>query len=374
MLEVAIVSLVHDTGKLIASLAGVALSATLLLVQLGLFAGFLDTSSALIRHVGGDVWVMARGTEVLDNGEALSIAARNVTQAHPCVEDVRAVVTAIVPLRKPSGALDHVQVVGVEEPQRPLVPWSLTRGLLSDLALPLRVTVDEHDLDKLQIRGEPIGATLSVAGNIAHVAGVTTKIRSFALAPYLFTSVDNARTLTHVGDGQAHYFVADLREPSCAAAVTQHIDAHPDLEALTMRAFAERTETYWVFGSGAGAALGFSALFGLIVGAVIVGQTLFSITKEHLRELATLKAMGASRRELIAFVGWQAAFIGVIGGLIGGGVAFALESILSANGIQVILSPLVLMVGAVAVLSMCVLASVPSARRVLAVEAAEVFR
>lgn len=373
MFEVALVSLLHDRGKFIASLAGVALSATLLLIQLGLFAGFVATSSSLIRHIGGDVWLTARGTEVIDNGEELSPAAAHALAAHPCVRRVRAVVSAIVPMRKPSGALDHVQVVGVDSGDQ-AVPWTMVRGLPLDLNEPMRVTIDDHDIDKLELTGDPLGASLQVMGQSAYVAGITHNIRSFALYPYLFTSPTNARSLTRTGEEGAHYYVADLERPSCAADVTGSFGRGGDVEALTMDAFAKRTERYWVMGSGAGAALGFSALFGLIVGAVIVGQTLFSITKEHIKELSTLKAMGASTRELVAFVAWQASALGVGGGLIGLALAFGLENILSSNGIQVVLSGWVVALGAFAVASMCVLASIPSARRVLQVEAAEVLR
>ena len=66
MIDVALRSLVFDRSKLVASLAGVALATTLLLVELGLYVGLLDSSAALVRRVGGDVWLMARGTEVLE--------------------------------------------------------------------------------------------------------------------------------------------------------------------------------------------------------------------------------------------------------------------------------------------------------------------
>jgi putative ABC transport system permease protein len=141
-----------------------------------------------------------------------------------------------------------------------------------------------------------------------------------------------------------------------------------------MEDFARITEDYWVFGSGAGAALGFSAIFGLIVGAVIVGQTLYSTTKEHLRELATLKAIGATRREILAFIAWQAAVLAIVGGLLGASIAAALESVLSSQGILVRITPGVGAIGVAAVLGMCAVASVPSARKVLALAPAEVFR
>jgi putative ABC transport system permease protein len=374
MLEVALRSLIHDRGKLAGSIAGVAFASTLLLVQIGLFVGLIGTASALIRRTGGEVWVMSQGTEVLDNGETLSAGSRALVAATPCVKRVRGLVLSIVPMRKGTGALEYVQVVGVDGAGPPVIPWSLERGLLGDLEAPLRVAVDEHDLRKLQVTGEPLGAELEVGGQVAHIAGITRGIRSFALYPFLFTGVDNARQLSRLSDGQAHYWVADLEDASCAQTVIASVEAHPDLDARTTESFAALTESYWVFGSGAGAALAFSALFSLVIGAVIVGQTLYSITREHLRELATLKAMGASRRELIGFVSWQASFLGVVGGAIGLGMALGLRGGLSSQGIEIVLSPAVLLLSAGAVFAMCGLASVPSARKVLSLEATEVFR
>jgi putative ABC transport system permease protein len=132
MHDVALLSLLHDRGKLAAAIAGVALAATLLLVQIGLFVAFLETSSAIVHRIGGDVWVMARGTEVVDNGETLSAGSRAAVSSVACVRSVRGAVIAVATMRKPSGALDYVQIVGSERTQRPLVPWTLARGLLSD--------------------------------------------------------------------------------------------------------------------------------------------------------------------------------------------------------------------------------------------------
>ena len=138
--------------------------------------------------------------------------------------------------------------------------------------------------------------------------------------------------------------------------------------------FREMTETYWVAGSGAGAALGFSALLGLVVGVVIVGQTLYAVTKEHMRELATLKAIGASPAEIVSFVAWQAAFLALVGGGLGLGMAFGVRNLAVDAGLTIVLSGPVLGVGCGAVLMMCAVASLWSVRAVLALEAAEVFR
>jgi putative ABC transport system permease protein len=177
-----------------------------------------------------------------------------------------------------------------------------------------------------------------------------------------------------MAEGQAQYWIADLESAACAASVIAGVQKHADLAAHTTREFARMTENYWVFGSGAGGALAFCAIFSLLVGAVIVAQTLYSITKEHEKELATLKAMGATPGELVAFVAWQGSFLALVGGLIGVSLTAALANVLSREGIEIALTGPVLSIGAVAVLSMCALASVPSVRRVLEVEAVEVFR
>ena len=92
-----------------------------------------------------------------------------------------------------------------------------------------------------------------------------------------------------------------------APAVRASLERHPQSAVRDRAEFEGMTSHYWVIGSGAGATLAFhEALLGFIVGLVVVGQTLYSLTESRSRELATLKAMGASGRELAAFVLWQA--------------------------------------------------------------------
>ncbi len=55
------------------------------------------------------------------------------------------------------------------------------------------------------------------------------------------------------------------------------------------------------------------ALLGIIVGTVIVAQTLYSSTKDHLNEFATLRAMGSSNRYIYSVIMYQALLNAVIG-------------------------------------------------------------
>jgi putative ABC transport system permease protein len=312
---------------------------------------------------------------VVDNGEPLAAASRAVVAGHACVERVRGIVFTYASLRKPSGIVDSVQVIGFEpSPGQNLLPWSMTVGLPADLHRPMRVAVDELDFGKLELGGRRLGAPLEVGGRTVYVAGVTQGIRSFSLAPYVFAEAGSAQAITGLADGQFNFWVVDLKKRSCLEEVRQYVSRHVDLSAQTREEFEALTQEYWVAGSGAGTALGFSALLGLIVGVVIVGQTLYSLTKEHLRELGTLKAMGASRREILGFIGWQALFLAGFGAVLGTAASFGVKQLMFDYGLLIELSPSVLALGIGSVLLICALASIGSVRTVLKLDAAEVFK
>jgi putative ABC transport system permease protein len=84
-------------------------------------------------------------------------------------------------------------------------------------------------------------------------------------------------------------------------------------EVLTPNEFRSRSRSFWLFGTGAGAALFAGALLGIIVGTVIVAQTLYSSTKDHLNEFATLRAMGSSGMYIHKVIVLQALLSAVIG-------------------------------------------------------------
>lgn len=375
MRNIALRSLVHERGKLFAALAGVAFAGVLVWTQGGLYAGFLRASSRVVERVGGDLWLAGRGARVVDNGEPLSTGVREVALGHPEVARVRPLLFAFAGARKAGGGLEFVQVLGVDPREGPPLPWSVEQGLPDQLQAPDRVAVDRGDLEKLDLPAAPLGATLEVGERTLHVAAVTRGIRGFTLSPYLFTNLETAREVLKVPGESATYWVIDLHDPSRAPEVAAWIEAAlPDVSAWPREPFMRATEDYWVRGSGAGTALALSAILGAVVGVVIVGQTLHSLTAQHLRELATLKAIGATRGELVGFVAWQAGALAVCGSALGLGLTLLGRELVSLAGLEVALTGPVLLVGGGAIVGICVLASAWSVHTVLGLEAARVFR
>jgi putative ABC transport system permease protein len=373
MRRIAFKSLLHDRAKAGSALAGVVFATTLLLVQSGVYLGFLETSAGLISHVGGDVWIMARGTPALEYGDPLAPGARLLAQSNPCVTRARALVMTFALFRKANGETSNLSMIGFDPRQSATMPWAMVRGLPRDLEGPNRVTVDELDIERFGIVGDPIGASFELHDHTVRVAGLTRGIRSFTLSPFTFTDLGTARRLVGLSDEEAHYWVLDVPDATCARSVMTTVNAHPDLEALSSVEFRRRCEHHWVIGSGAGAALGFSALLGLVVGIVIVAQTLFAVARDHLRELATLKAFGASDREITGFVAWQAAYLALTGSLLGAAIAFLVASAVSRS-LLILLPPSLLGLGALVIALMCLLASVNSIRKVIRLEPATVLK
>jgi putative ABC transport system permease protein len=374
MRRIAIRSILFDRGKLIASLLGVALASTLGFVQIGLYAGFLRTSSTVIDHLGGDLWATPSGLTVIDFSQITSVGPRNLLASHRCVADVRAVIYGFSFLQRASGTRSTAIIVAADpRPGRPW-PWGDIDGDLADLDQTLRVTVDRSDLAKLELPEDAVGRNLEINGLRVTIAALTDGIRSFTLNPYIFTSMSTARRLLNMAENESMNYVVDLADHACAPRLVAWMKAQPDIQLVDARTWSRMTQDYWVGGSGAGVALLFTAILGLFVGGVIVGQTLYSMAKEHLIELATLKAVGARPLELAGFVLWQVAFLAGAGVASGFALALLLRHLLARVGLTVVLSPGSVGLSVLATLLMCAMASITSLHAVFRVEAAKVLR
>lgn len=374
MRRIAIRSILFDRGKLIASLLGVALASTLGFVQIGLYEGFVRSSSTVIDNVGGDIWATPRGVNVIDYSQIVSAGPRSLLLSHPCVADVRGLLYGFSFIQRPGGTRSTAIVVAVEPRPGQQIPWGEVVGDVADLNQPLRVSVDRTDLVKLELPSDPIGRNFEVNSLRVTVGAVTEGIRSFTLNPYLFTSMTNGRRLLGLSENEVMYYVVDLVDRRCGPDLVQWMKRQPDIELWDTATWSAATEDYWVGSSGAGAALAFSAILGLFVGGVIVGQTLYSMAKEHLLELATLKAVGARPMELAGFVLWQVAFLAAVGVVSGFVLALILRHVLARLGLSVVVSPGTVGLSIVATLVMCLLASIASLSAVFKVEAAKVLR
>ena len=87
----------------------------------------------------------------------------------------------------------------------------------------------------------------------------------------------------------------------------------PDIAILTREQFKAMEVAYWNYNTPIGYVFNFGVIMGFVVGAIIVYQILFSDVQDHLKEYATLKAIGFTDGYLSRVVLEQAAILALAG-------------------------------------------------------------
>jgi putative ABC transport system permease protein len=234
------------------------------------------------------------------------------------------------------------------------------------------VVIDRSQYDQLGVSG--VGATALIRLQPVTVGAVTDGIRSFTTAPYVFTDLDGARAYTGLPASFASHFLVRLKPGADVERTRQTIlSSISGIQALTPDQFREQSRSFWLFRTGAGAALVAGALLGIIVGTVIVAQTLYSSTKEHLYEFATLRAMGASDTYIYQVIICQALLNAFVGFAIAALIGSAIVHFTAKSALQVVISPSLIIELFVLTILMCIVSAIAAIFRVVRVDPAIVL-
>src|SRR6516165_354120 len=366
-------NLFHDRVRFVATLVGIIFSVTLVTGQLGLFLGFERMVTAMIDRAHADLWIVPLNTKSFEATALLDGHER--FQALP-IEGVREVIPVMIGFaywRKPNdGSLTPVFLIGVQSGSGGLQPWNVIEGQPDDLSTPDAVAIDQSYFERLGIAR--IGEYAEIADQKARVAVVTKGIRSFTTTPYVFTSLIHARSYMKAPPSSATYFLVRLAPGVNVERIRSQLVAELSAsEVLTSDEFRRRSRSFWLFGTGAGAALFGSALLGVVVGTVIVGQTLYSSTKDHLIEFATLRAMGSSRGYIYTVILCQAVLSAIIGFSIAALVGVGLANASAGTALPIVVSPALVISLFVLTVTMCAVSAISAIVVVTRVDPVTVF-
>ena len=365
-------NLIHDRLRLIATVIGIVFSIVLVTVQMGLYLGFGRMVTTMIDHASADLWVMPKGTKCFEDPSLLNIRERYRVLSISGVAEAIPLVIGFADWRMSSGEMTPVFVIGSDLRYGGLEPWNLVEGRIEALSSPKTVAVDRTYFDRLGVSG--IGSTAEIREQTVRVAAVTNGIRSFTTTPFVFLDVNRARTYTGTPPGKASYLLVRLSQDADRDRVRHEIVSNiADVEVLTPAEFRERSRKFWLFGTGAGAALFAGALLGVIVGTVVVAQTLYSSTKEHLTEFATLRAIGSSKRYIYKVIVWQALLSATIGFSIAALIGDAIVRLTAATALPIVITPALLVGLFLLTVVMCVGSSIAAIVQVTRIDPAMVF-
>ena len=368
-------NLFHDSISLVVTLTGIVFSVVLLAVQCGLYLGSERTIAAVLDQVHADLWVMPIGVKSFDDPAFLTGRERYAVMSATGVEKAEDLVVGFANWRKPRGGATTVLVVGSNWNQGGFRPWNITQGSLDALSAPATVAVDETYFADLGFEGnEGLGQGAEINGNRVTVGAVTQNIRSFTTLPYIFTTLSRAQTYLDAAPEQASYTLVKVAPGYTIDDVRKQLVARlPDNEVLAHDEFRKRSLDYWMFQTAAGGGLIAGALLALIVGIVIVAQTLYASTKDHLNEFATLRALGASASYIHQVILMQAMISAVVGYLIGMLISMIVVWLTDGSSLTIAMTPALVAALFFVTIGMCAIAAMSAILKVTRIDPAGVF-
>ncbi|WGR67788.1 MULTISPECIES: ABC transporter permease [unclassified Bradyrhizobium] len=365
-------NLFHDRLRFLATLVGIVFSVVLVMIQMGLFLGFGRMVTTMIDHASADLWVLPKGAKCFEDPSLLDAKLRDKVASVDGVASVVPLVIGFSDWRLESGEITPIFVVGADLRDGILGPWNVVEGDVRALSQNGAVVVDRSYHDRLGV--SEVGSTAEIRGRRVKIVALTDGIRSFTTTPYIFVDLKNARTYTGTFPDRASNLVVRLKPDANRDTVLKAVRARVgEHEVLTTDEFRSRSRSFWLFGTGAGAALFAGALLGVIVGTVIVAQTLYSSTKDHLSEFATLRAMGSSNGYIYGVIIYQALLNAVIGFVLATAIGAVVVEMTAKSALPIVITPWLIAALFVLTVVMCVASAIGAIVRVVRIDPATVF-
>lgn len=365
-------NLFHDRLSFFVTVVGIMFSVVLVAVQSGIYLGSANKIAAIIDAAPADLWVVPLGTKSYDDPSFLSGRERYMALSAPGVANSEDMLVSFARWRKPLGGETTVLLIGTAGESPKALPQNITDGSREALEAPNTVAIDRSYFNDLGV--SQLDDVAELNGTTVKLVAITKRVRSFTTLPFVFTSLEESRRLAGANQDQASYQRVTLLPGANIETVRKEIETRlPDTEVLTQAQFRTRSQDYWLKQTGAGAALDAGKLLGLIVGIVIVAQTLYSSTKDHINEFATLRALGAGAGYIVKVILIQAILSGLIGYTLG--MSLALIAIQAAQDTKltiIMTTPLAVQLFAITI-GMCIFAATSAIIKVVRIDPAVVF-
>lgn len=373
MVSIARKNLFHDKVRFAVALAGISFAVVLITVQLGVYLAFRSNVSVLIDHTEADIWITAHGLENFDFGRPFSEKKVYEVEEVPGVAWADKYLLAFGYWKTPGGSQETVQMVGFDPETMVGAPWDVVKGNPQDVKYFNSVFYDEAETNRLG--NLPVGGETEINNHRVRIAGITRGVRSFIQSPYIFTSYKNALALSFITKGNTVYVLVKVAPGYSVTDVQRRIkETVKDVDVYTTREFSKKTQDYWMINTGTGVALLAVALMGVVIGTVIVANTIYTSTTEHLKEFGTLKAIGASNWDLYAIIIEQALINSVIGFAVGMAITYVVTQAMKQGHLPILLPTPVLVGVFVLTVMMCLWSSILSISKVTRIDPAMVFK
>ena len=373
MVSLARKNLFHDRLRFAITVSGVAFAVTLVLVQVGLFMGLLGKSTVTIENCNADIWVTSRETPNVDF--AHTFPETNVLRVRGVAGVARAdnLIVQFMNIQLPTGAEEGSLVYALEDFSAWNLPWRVEGGAVEDLRRGSYIMMDASA--ERRYGSFEVGEYREMLGRRFKIIGRTRDAVSFTTTPIVFMDFHTAQEQLQTLQGKAQYILVKLEPGADRSVVMAEIRRRlPYNDVHTKNEWARRSRSYWVVSTGLGMNMGITVFLGVLVGIVVVAQTLYTSAVEHVKEFGTVKAIGGSNFDIYRILGEQALVAALVGFVLGAALSFAMRPLMAKLFLTVLITPGFTAAVFVGTVLMCLGAAMLSFRRVAGIDPALVFR
>jgi putative ABC transport system permease protein len=309
-----------ERARLFSAMAGVMFAAVLVFMQLGFRSALFDSATRLLSAMEAELFLMNPLTTASFRPEPLPRIRAHQALALPEVAQAVPVYLAQTTWRNPEdGSRRAIQMIGFDVEAGAMhfegldaIGPALRR--IDAVGFDSRSRPEFGDVTRLFAERGPF--EVQVGNRMVEVAGLVAIGPSFGADGNLVMNEVNFRRMVRERAASNTDLVAIRLVPGTDVAAAQQRlrDLLPnDVAVLTHAELVAHERRYWEEATPIGFIFAFGSVMGLIVGMVIVYQILFSDIANHLREYATLKAIGYSNLYLARVVMAAALILAVIG-------------------------------------------------------------
>lgn len=370
-MNLALADIRHKFGRFVLTCFGLGLLMGVALSMVGIYQGVVSEALALSRSLPADLWVVESGTRgPFAEASRIPGDVREMVARLPGVAAAGAITLRTAEAQAPQGII-RVQVIGYE-PGRPGGPSVIASGRGLGGAR-FEIVADARS-------GLALGATLILGRYRYHVVGTTRGLVASGGDPLIFMQLRDSQDLQfRLAPPAARRAIAASATGGSTDTVNAviarlHPDADPAVVADTTRrwkhlaALTDNEQSNLLTLSVVNRArvqLGMFTVVLLFVSAVIIALIIYTMTMDKVREIATLKLIGAPDSTIVGLVLQQALLLGGVAYAAAVGIVFSVRDVFPRT---VELGPAEVAVMAGVISMICVLGSLVSIRAALRIE------
>lgn len=372
--DLATKSLLHDKLRFFITVSGVAFAVTLVFVQVGLFIGLMSNASLTIENIDADLWITSRNTPNVDFAHTFPETHVKRVRSIPGVLRADNLIVWFMQVNLPTGAIEGTETYALEDFSKWNFPPGLQEGNVQDLRRGPYMILDDSAIKRWG--AFKVGDYREIFGRRLKIIGRTVDAKSFTTTPLTFMDYRLVQSLNpNTMRGNTTYVLVKLAPGADREAVRAEIQRRlPFNDVFTRDEWAKRSQSYWIESTGLGLNMYITVFLGCLVGIVVVAQTLYTSTMEHIKEFGTVKAIGGGNVEIYKILGKQATIAAVAGFALGALQAFAIRPLMAKIDLKLIIPNSLFAAVLAGSVALCLTAAMISFRKVAKIDPALVFR